>query len=162
MTAHDPVHHHAPDPTLVPFGCISDAVALAFELAERIDRGHLVALSDGCALLEATAFTHPHHTLDHAFGWALAFAHLVGVERPVMTLFSVVHRDVAEVRECDLATFRRYRHLTEPWLEIRDWLLTDGLEVRSLGVSTQGPGAWPGCADAGCAGRRGDADLGLW
>ncbi|MFN3220199.1 MAG: hypothetical protein ACE367_27210 [Acidimicrobiales bacterium] len=162
MTAHDHAHHQAPDPTLVSFGCISDAVALAFDLAERLDRAHLAALSDGRTLLEATAFTHPQHTLDHAFGWSLAFAHLLGVERPVMTLFSVVAFDVAEVRECDLALFRRYRHLAEPWLEVRDWLITDGLEVRSLGVSAMGPAAWPGCADAGCAGRSGDEDLGLW
>lgn len=161
MTAHDHAHH-APDPTLVSFGCISDAVALAFDLAERLDRAHLAALSDGRTLLEATAFTHPQHSLDHAFGWSLAFAHLSGVDRPVMTLFSVVDRDVAEVRERDLAAFRRYSHLGEPWIEVRDWLITDGREVRSLGVSAMGPTAWPDCADAGCAGRPGDEDLGLW
>ena len=79
-----------------------------------------------------------------------------------MTLFSVVDHDVAEVRERDLASFRRYRHIAEPWLEVRDWLVTDGLEVRSLGISALGPDAWPGCVDSGCAGRPGDADLGLW
>ncbi len=158
MTAHD----HAPDPTLISFGCIDDAVSLAFDLAARVDRAQLAALSDGDNLLEATAFTHPDHTLDHAFGWSLSFAHLLGVDRPVMTLFSVVDYDVAELREGDLATFRRYRRMVQPWLEVRDWLVTNGQEVRSIGIVALGPSAWPNCTDGQCATWDGDPDIGLW
>ena len=159
MTAYDP------DPNLhePPFATIDDAVALALELGAMLPHAHLAALSDERDLLvEATAFTHPGHTIDQAFGWAQAIAYLVAVPRPSITLVSVVDGDVTEVREDDLATFRRLRATTRPWLSIRDWLITDGLDVRSMAFTENPTEAWGGAGAQGRPFAIDDPDPGLW
>lgn len=146
--------HQPPLGRLVVF---ADAIRLALVLATDFVHAHVVALTDAEGVVrDGVVLTDPDHTIDHAVGYAMALAGGAGSRErlppqrsggiaalpasPILTLFSVV--PIGDVDRPDDAAWRRICTAVTP-LICRDWLITDGCEVRSLAVATSVGSGWP-------------------
>ena len=65
-----------------------------------------------------------------------------------MVVFSVIERDVTQVREDDIAKFNQMRAIFGARdCEVLDWILSDGENFRSLAITT-GAGNWDNVVQA--------------
>lgn len=84
-------------------------------------------------------------TVDHAVGWAAGLHQSEGW--PVALLISVVDHRVDEPDLLDQFGFERNRRLLASLgIELRDWLLDDGDDIRSMAFTVDPETAWPDAA----------------
>jgi hypothetical protein len=128
----------------------ADAIATTIGLRARFRRAHAVAALDADGRVrDLTAFTARRHTIDDALQWA--WCESLGDERVTkLVLLSVGRRDVEELSEDDLATFRRARAtFAADGVAVVDWIQYDGHRFRSFAFTIGGGEAWDAVATDG-------------
>jgi hypothetical protein len=133
-----------PSPTLHRLDTFDQAVRLALCLADDFDRCHVAALvglngivRDGVVLSDAA------HSIDHAVGYAMALTTTMS-RGDHLTLISVIDDDPDDalgVRADLHSAWERTQIALQP-SRCRDWLITDGLVVRSMAVTTSSDSGW--------------------
>ena len=112
---------------------------LACAIAPRQRHGLILADDDG-AIVEQILLEGVF-SVDHAVGWALGMNHVE--DWPTVVFVSVVEHRVGHVDALDIWEFERMRYLLGTFdMELRDWLLADGLNVRSMAYTALPEAAW--------------------
>jgi hypothetical protein len=123
----------------MPVASRADAARLAVSLRARFGTYHAVALlDDGARIVQLWALTDPGHRITDAAAIGLISA--PGTP-PVASAYLLSGRpeSVAEVAEADLERWRSLRgEYAAAGLALRDWLVCDPADVRSLAL-TEGP-----------------------
>lgn len=121
----------------------ADCLELALHLAHDFDHAHVAALTDGAGeVLDGTILSDAAHTIDHAAGFALCLALACAAPDHQLTFFSVRAHAASPLRPADRACWRRLRDVFDHVVDVRDWIVTDGIAIRSMAVSTGDTTAW--------------------
>jgi hypothetical protein len=129
-----------PIPVLSSF---ADAVGAALGLHHLLWRSHvMIGLDVHGSVLDLTA-PGEDHTAHTALDWARQLS-LEDHRLQWLLLLSAVGDDpLSELRESDLTLFREARRgLLTHHVEWRDWILTNGSELRSMAFSCSTDDAW--------------------
>jgi hypothetical protein len=129
-----------PMPVLESF---ADAVSAALGLHHLLWRSHvMIGLDLHGSVLDLTA-PGDAHTVESALDWARELA-LVEHRLQWLVLLSAVGDDpLSELRERDLVLFRQaQKSFRAQHVEWRDWILTNGSELRSMAFTCSTDDAW--------------------
>ncbi len=138
-----------------PDHCLGFAANLAMDF----EHAHVAALTDASGVVvDGTVLTDPAHCIDHAVGFALCLA-LTLVEQAhgsQLTLFSVMPCVGGELSPEYSAAYERTVAVFDGLVEVRDWIVTDGLVAHSLACAAAPDGSWArACPRPGPAGGAG-------
>ena len=122
----------------------AQAMDFARCLAADFEHAQVAALSDSQgAIFDGATLTEDIHQIQHAVGFAICVALTLGTSVKTITLFSVVDHEVGTLTADQQMSYLRVIALFEGWLELRDWIITDGVHYRSAAYSLDPSGAWP-------------------
>ncbi len=121
------------------------ALAFAQCLSADFEQAHVAALTDTSGVVfNGATLTEDYHQIEHAVGFAMCVSTIVGSEAVgAVTLFSVAEHDVTTLSCANERIYHRTGTLFEGWIEVRDWIITDGAHYRSLAYSVDPVNAWP-------------------
>jgi hypothetical protein len=121
------------------------AVRTVLALHQLYGRFAAVALLDlDDQIIDMTPFSGEAACVMCAVEWSLAFVHADRRARRAVVL-SGADELAPDLREDDVRLFQSVRHHLEALdVQVRDWLQTDGAEVRSLAMSCDVEPAWRG------------------
>lgn len=129
-----------PIPSITGF---RDAVEMALGLHELYWRAHAVAaLDDNDRVVDLLPYTGDH-TIDCALDWAHCLVFNDARVASLVLLSAVGDADVRELREADIERFRTaQRVFADLAVTVRDWIITNGDDVRSMVFSCSTSGGW--------------------
>lgn len=120
------------------------ALTFARCLSDDFEQAHVAALTDPSgAVLEGATLTDDYHQIEHAVGFALCICTILGPDAVgAVTLFSVLNERVSHLSQVHAHTYRRTLELFKGWIDVQDWIVTDGVHYRSLAYSLDPSNAW--------------------
>jgi hypothetical protein len=128
----------------IHIGTHAQAMEFARCLSADFEQAHVAALTDSVgAIFDGATLTEEIHQIEHAVGFAMCISLALGSVTNAITLFSVVEQDVSALSPDHRSAYRRIGLLFDGWLDVRDWIVTDGMHYRSLAYSIDPANAWP-------------------
>jgi hypothetical protein len=129
-----------PIPSITTF---RDAIEAALGLHELYWQAHAVAAldDDGC-IVDLLPYAGDH-TIDCALDWAHCLVCNDARVASLVLLSAVGDADVRELREADIERFHAARRVfADLAVEVHDWIITNGADVRSMVFSCSTDGGW--------------------